>query len=74
MNRGAQQSGAELPHGIDNVAIMRCNVERKRDARAPTGELHGHGPVHRRFTEGADAKNTRQISLLSMALNSIGEM
>lgn len=28
-----------MPHGINDVAIMRCNVERKRDVRAPTGEL-----------------------------------
>ena len=30
---------AQLPHSIDDVAIMRCNVERRRYVRAPTGNL-----------------------------------
>ena len=57
MNRGAQPIEIDVLHGIDDVAIMRCNVERKRDARAPTGELHGPGLVERLFTwEAAFAK------------------
>ena len=42
--------GAELPHGVDDVAIIRCNVERKHDVRAPFSELYSRGYVDGLFT------------------------
>lgn len=45
MDRGARRIGAELPHDINDVGIVRCDVKRMRDVRAPTGELNGWGPV-----------------------------
>lgn len=56
--------GAKLPHGIDNIAVMRCNVERKRDVCASTGEFYRRRPVQRLFWQGTDAKDVGQMPLL----------
>ncbi len=53
-----------MPYGVDNVAVMRCNVERKRDVCASTGEFHRRGPVQRLFWQGTDAKDVGQMPLL----------
>ena len=55
--------GAELLHVIDDVAIIRCDVERKCDVGAPTCELD-RVLVDGLSTPRTDAENVGQIVLL----------
>lgn len=55
---------AKLPYSIDNITVMRCNLERKRDVCAPISEFYRRRPIQRLFWQGIDIKDINQIPFL----------